>query len=266
MKIIKNNSNQLILCRNPYYSIIFGLIFILTGLGISYAVTRSISLHCEHVEKNRITCELSKKLLDIIPIGQHTIVNIRKASVEESNDIEDDMPTYRVIFITANGNVPLISFYSSGYGDKAKIAKQINNFINTEGNDTLDIKIDYDLWTLIYLFGFSGSGIFAILSAKRVTFEMNHSEGILCIRKVSLLSSNQEKYLLREIEDVYLQTKRVNEDLKTYRVTFRTTSDEDIPLNPAYTWVGIKGMLRTIKIIKDFLGIHRHHQEGDPLS
>lgn len=266
MKIVESNSNQLILRSTPYFMILFGLIFAVVGLGVAFFAARSMDLHCEHLRVDQITCELTEKLLGVVPVGQRTIVNIQHATIDESTDSDGDS-TYRIVFITVNSDsdVPLTSFYSSGYNAKARVAEQINDFIKTGQNSTVNIRVNYDLWILIFPFGFGGAGTLIILLSKWVTVEMNRSEGVVHIKRVGLLGNSQEEYLLNEINNVHLQSSYGSKGSRTYRIAFRTTSDEEIPLTSVYT-SGVKGKQRAVEAIQDFLHPYQRSQKDDPFT
>lgn len=264
MKIVENNTNQLTLRSDPYGQIIFGLIFALAGFAITYFIGRSVDMHCERVQPKQITCELTDKLMGISPVGKRTISNIESAEVDEHRDSDGDR-TYKVVLITANGPVPMTGFSSSGYGSKAAIAEKINDFIQGGRQGALDIQVPMDWWILIFLFIFGGFGIGAVLLAKTVQVEMSRSEGVLRIRHDGLFGSGQQEFLLREIQDVVLQSHRGSKGSTTYRIAFLTTSDEEIPLSSVYS-SGMGGKRRAVEAMKDFLTPYRRPQDQEPFA
>jgi hypothetical protein len=264
MKIIENNPNQLILRSDPYGQIIFGLFFALIGFAITYFIGRSVDIRCERADAKQITCQLTDKLLGITPVGKRTINHIQSAEVSEHRGSKGSY-TYQVMFITANGPVSLTGYSSSGYEPKANIAEKVNNFIQGGRQDVLEFQAAMDWWVLLFLFIFGGFGVGAILLAKTVQIEMRRSEGVMRIRKDGLFGSGEQELLLREIQDVVLQSHRGSKGSTTYRVAFITTSDEEIPLTVYYS-SGVGGKQRTVEAIKNFLTPYRGPQDQDPFA
>jgi hypothetical protein len=263
MKIIENSPNQLILRSNPFWQLIFGLIFALAGLAITYFLGRSVDTHCEHTSSREITCTLTEKLFSLVPVGQRTIPNIYGAEVEESRDSDGDT-TYKVVFLTNAERVPLTGYTSSGYSSKAEVAEQINQFVQAGRQNSLDIQVKMEWWILIFLVAFGGVGVGIVVFAKTVQIEMNRSEGVLRIQKDGIFGTSRNEFLLREIEDIYLQSSS-DSDGTTYRVAFRIAGGEEIPLTGYYS-SGYKSKQRDVDLMKDFLSPYQRPQNQDPYS
>jgi hypothetical protein len=251
MKIVENDANRLVLRSNPYFQIIIGMILALTGLVITFFFGRSVELHCERAGTEQITCQLTQKLLDFQPLGKRTVSNIQGAEVVESRDSDGDS-TYKVVFITANGRLPLTNFSSSEYSAKANLSRQINDFISRPRQNSLDTQVNMEWWILIILFAFSGGGILVILLAKTVVIEMVRTEGVMRIIKDGLFGSGQEDLILRDIEDVELESSHSSQGSTTYRIAFHIHDGRNVFLTRYFT-SGRKNKQAAVDAMKNFL-------------
>jgi len=258
MKIIENTPDRLVLRSDPTLQIVFGLVFAVTGLIITYFFGRSVDVHCEKIEPRQVNCQLTPKLLGLKPLGQRRVLNVQKAEVSESRDSDGDS-TYRVIFITAAGKVSLTNYSSSGYSAKANLAEQINSFIRDNQRTALDVKVNMDWWILIFLFAFTGVGIIVILVAKTTVIEMIRSEGVLRILKGGLFGSGQEEHILRDIESIELESSRSNRGNPTYRIVFHVADGGNLLLSRWYT-SGRKGKQTAVDAMNKFLASYRPPQ------
>jgi hypothetical protein len=234
MKIIENTPDRLILRNFPFIQLIFGLSFALAGLIVTFFFGRSFDLHCVRRESKQIDCNVTQKLLGYQELGQTSVTAIQKAEVDESTDSDGDT-TYKVVFITSKGRVPLTSFSSSGYNAKADLAHQINNFINADQQASLDIQLKMEWWILIFLFLFTGVGVIVILLSRTVEIQMVRSEGIMRILKGGIFGTRREEHLLREIESVELESSHSSEGNTTYRIAFHIAGGGTLHLSRMFS-------------------------------
>ena len=92
-------------------AVIFGIIFSACGCLMGYFFGQQTTLNCLWVEPMQIECNMKKSWLGLVPLGEESVRGLEGAMVDESCD--EDGCTYRVELDTADGIVPLTSFYLS---------------------------------------------------------------------------------------------------------------------------------------------------------
>jgi len=265
MKIIESNSNILRLRSDPYFQIIFGLIFALSGIAVLYFFGRSVDVVCQKTSTNRVTCELTEKLIGIVPIGQRTVVDIRSAEVEEHRDSDGDY-TFQVVFVTVDGRKSLTSYTSSGYRDKADVADRLNAFIQGGRQNQLELQVPMEWWILLFPVIFGGVGISSVVMSKTVLIDLSSAEGLMRIQKNGLFGNSKDEHPLRDIEEVYLQKSRSSRrGNSTYRIVFRMIDGEEISTSRMYS-SGYKGKQRAVEAINAFLKPYQRPQDWDPFA
>ena len=145
-----------------FFQIIIGFMIAMVGLVITYYFGRSADLHCVRAGERLISCGITQKLLGVQALDERRVNGIQKAEVDESIDSQGDA-TYRVVFVTPNGRVPLTHFTSSDYAPKADLVHQVNNFINSDQQSILDVQVKIEWWKWLFFFGFTGLGVGMIL-------------------------------------------------------------------------------------------------------
>jgi hypothetical protein len=149
---------------DSFFQILIGLLIALVGPLVTFYVGRSTDLHCMHTGAQTIRCAITHQLLGIQPMDTRQVDGIQKAEVDENLESGSDS-TYRVIFITAYGNEPLTSSYSSGYSSKAELVKQIDTYIDSDQQSPLDVQMKIEWWVWVLLFGSIGLGVGMILGS-----------------------------------------------------------------------------------------------------
>jgi hypothetical protein len=264
MKIIESDSNRLVLRSFPSIQILVGLVFALSGLLITFFFGRSYDLHCVRAGSKQVDCRVTQKLLGFQVIDQRKVTAIQKVEVDESTDSDGDT-TYKVVFITPGRRVPLTSFSSSGYNAKADLAHQINNFINSDRQASLDIQVKMEWWILIFLFTFTGVGVVAILLSRTVEIHMLRSEGLMRILKGGIFGTRQEEHILREIESVELESSRSSEGGSTYRIAIHTVRGEKLLLSRMFS-SGRGGKQQAVDAMNQFLAPYHQDPYGNSPS
>ena len=145
-----------------FFQILIGFIIVMVGLVITYYFGRSADLHCVRTEARQIRCDITQKLLGLQPLGERRVSRIQMAEVDQSIDSEG-VSTYRVVFVTSDGRVPLTNSTSSDYAPKADLVHQVNNFINSDQQSILDVQVKIAWWIWLFCFGFTGLGVGMIL-------------------------------------------------------------------------------------------------------
>ncbi len=128
-------------------SALWGMVFTGAGILALYFFARTTTLNCERGPKDQVTCVKSEHLLGVIDFSDDHIPSLENAWVSESCD--DDGCTYRVELDAARGTFHLTSYTSSGYRSKEEIADQINTFIRSSSEASLEIEVSTGLLGLL---------------------------------------------------------------------------------------------------------------------
>jgi hypothetical protein len=126
---------------------IWGMVFTGAGILSFFLFARNTTLTCERGPKDQISCVKSEDLMGVLNFKDVHIPSLENAWVSESCD--DDGCTYRVELEAARGNFHLTSYSSSGYRSKEKTADQINTFIHSSSEQTLEIEASTGLLGII---------------------------------------------------------------------------------------------------------------------
>lgn len=119
-------------------AVLFGAVFTACGCLMSFIFGQQTTLNCTRVESTQIECSKQSKWVGLVPLGEESIQNLEGARVDENCD--EDGCTYRVELNTADGIVPLTSFYSSGSKSKQKTADRINAFVRNSSESSLAVE------------------------------------------------------------------------------------------------------------------------------
>jgi hypothetical protein len=150
-----------------FFQILIGFMIVMVGLVITYYFGRSEDFHCVRAGAEQIRCDITQKLLGFQPLSKRRVNSIQMAEVEQSIGSDGDS-TYRVIFITPNGRVPLTNYTSSDYSPKADLVSQVNTFINSDQQTILDVQVKIEWWKWLFFFGFTGLGVgMSLVSLKK---------------------------------------------------------------------------------------------------
>ena len=143
-------------------SILFGLVFMIMGIFFMFVFGQVTDLSCEKTETGKIECSKGVKFLGVIPLSNSEFRDVYRADVEESCD--DDGCSYRVVLTTIDGELPLTSYFTSGWAGKEEIAGQINAFIGSNLNrETLSIQENSGLWASLFSMVFLLVGLYQLI-------------------------------------------------------------------------------------------------------
>ena len=96
-------------------------------------------VNCTRPEPSLIQCARTTWLFGIIPYETTNFAEVAGAYVDESCD---DGCTYRVVFTTAEGDMPLTTYYSGGSSYKHDQVRQINGFLGDREQRELTVHGD----------------------------------------------------------------------------------------------------------------------------
>ncbi len=115
-----------------------GMIIVAVGILPTYFFARTTTLTCERGPKEQINCVKSENIYGIIYFKDEHIPSLENAWVSEDCDYESC--TYQVVLHASRGNFPLTDYTSSGTRSKEEIVDQINIFIHSSSEPTLEIE------------------------------------------------------------------------------------------------------------------------------
>jgi hypothetical protein len=144
---------------------VFGLIFVLVGLGILYLFCQTSQLVCSQQTGKTANCSLRVSELGLIPVRSADIPGVQSARVEQ--DCSGSSCSYRVELVQANGLTPMTSYYSGGQTDKQATADQINRALQTGSLQNFSVSTPFNLISLLAAVVFAGAGIYAMLVPMR---------------------------------------------------------------------------------------------------
>lgn len=215
-RIAKSISNLLLV-------LLLGFPFLLKGLLMGLLLGRVATLNCDRVGPAQVTCELrSSSLL----AGSTSITQLQGAEVE-GNSYSDDLPTFRVVVITEDGNIPLTRSFTSGVSKKQENVDRINAFVKTSTEPSLRIQEDQRGFALLgVVCSLVGGGlIFGFLFwklPKSCLFDKN-SDRVTLIRQNMLFQSD-----IREERIDAIKVAQIDSDENTYNIRLVLQSGDSI--------------------------------------
>ncbi|MGD8758940.1 MAG: hypothetical protein PVJ07_01660 [Anaerolineales bacterium] len=146
-------------------SLVFGLIFVVTGFVIIFFWGRSITVTCNRAPNLRVSCTSESKLLGLFRVDKDVIAGLEAAWVDESCD--EDGCTYCVVLTTSRGEVRPDSTYDSTYASKVDLAGRINSFL--QGTEEETVAFQFTKGFVLTVFGgiFALAGLWLIIGSAR---------------------------------------------------------------------------------------------------
>jgi hypothetical protein len=200
MKMKKQGDYELVFKSNPFFTWIFGTIFIASGLAIIIFFGTVTIFVCQRDGEDSNVCNYE----EIGLLGSQTkkipLEQVKEAKVGIYTD-DDNSKTYRVEILTDLETLPFPSYYSSDYESKKTFSDQINTFItNPEVNE---ISITNDERFFYYIFGgiFIGLGLMVVfVFGKFVTCRFDKIIGTMTLSRRGLFGTKVIKHYLSEIK------------------------------------------------------------------
>ena len=130
------------------FLLIFGLVFMGSGLWLLVIGGQASLLECRRSETSRVSCVKRVNWMGIIPMSERPIKDLQGAWVRVSESTEGGDPTmYRVELITEQGDIPLTgddllvlkTFISDDRSREEEEAARINAFVK-QGEGTLEVR------------------------------------------------------------------------------------------------------------------------------
>jgi hypothetical protein len=146
---------------------LFGLIFILAGLGVLYMFGQTTQMTCTHTTTHQADCTLQIRALGLIPLRTAQVEGVRGARVTQSCSDSASNCTYRVELLQGRSSTPLTAFYSSGKSDKLALADRINSSLQDDSRKEFSAGVPLN-WLIVLFSGvFVAAGIYAVFVPMR---------------------------------------------------------------------------------------------------
>ena len=152
---------------------VFGLIFVLVGLGALYLFGQTVRLACTRQDGGTISCTLQTSAVGLVPLRSATVAGLQSARLGHSCNGGGNC-SYRVELVGANGTTAVTDFYSTGKTDKQALADQINRFEQDSAAQTLQAEVPLNPLTVLFCGVFVAAGIFAMFVPMRPGHHYHH--------------------------------------------------------------------------------------------
>jgi hypothetical protein len=126
------------------------VVFVGVGLLVLFFLGQNDTLRCTRTGGTQVHCTLTTTWMNISRLKEVTFSSLISANTEENCD--EDGCTYRVMLVTSSGGLPLTNVYSSGYESKQKMVDQINSYLRTSDQRSLEIESSSGLWIVLPVF------------------------------------------------------------------------------------------------------------------
>ncbi len=263
MKIIHHSPTLLTLQLRPWFLWLFGAAFSTAGLVVILLLGNVTTLTCQRTGTTG-DCKLSQSGVLDSSLQRLPLNEVRGAEIATHHNRDGN--TYQIRLLTDTGEIPLTSYYSSGYSSKANVVQQIEQFVSNPEISSLSIQED-GRW-FAYPFGgvFLLSGLaIATCFGQVVTCSFDKTMGKFTIQRQGLLGNHQRHYRIQDISNVEIEESRGNNS-STYRVSLVIYDDSSdgyqrsknyhqmVPLTTYYS-SGYNEKQKTVDSIRNFLDL-----------
>lgn len=234
MKILEYTSTKLTIQQNaPARHWIIGMIFILIGLVAIAGPEQLTTFKCDRLNMKQGSCELVQSSLIASDVKTFSLESIQEAKLETNPNSQEQAS--RLILVTKTEQIPIISEYSSNFEHQRNIMQQINNFLVTSTQPSLEIVEDsrifsYLFGSLFIIAGLVGSG----LMTQQCTCNFDKTVGAVTLTKKGLLWKRSQKRTTSEILGLQVETNKKQSDKNKYRLSLVLNSGQKLNLGSNY--------------------------------
>ncbi len=210
MKIVSRDSEKMVLRpEGTILAILFGLVFVVAGLGIVALTSIEYRLSCDRVSGGQAQCRLSQGLFGIA-LKQESVNGLRGArldsreSTSRSNGRTRTTTVYQVVLITANGERWVGASGNIDVAGQERFVGSVDVFAQSPNLTNLDIAYGgAKLWWFGAIFVLVGL-IMAVsgLQSMFTTWTFDREQGVLVKRSETLLGIRVYEYALRDVVGV----------------------------------------------------------------
>lgn len=247
MRTVSESPSRLVMqSRGNLFPILFGLVFVLLGLGLGYILGQRYALTCTRPEPAYVDCQLDRTLLGY-PVGSRSLPRVSRAYLDVSESSDGD--TYRVVLVTASGEVPLTGYYSSERAPQWEAVRELEAFLASSEDASVTVYSATGRLGFLFAAIFALSGVAALfVGLQTTTLTLDRLRNEFDFERRWLLARTRIHYPLAEIDSAY-----VAGNGSTFRPVLRLTSGEEVPLSRYYS-SGRESKAALVSAINNFLG------------
>lgn len=239
MKVLEHTANRLKLRHIPVMRWIGGGVVVVLSLGgLVYLIAMkpvSASLNCQHISDTQASCEL-RQFTWTGSMQIHKLYDLQNAAVVSRSSSRRSR-TYHVELFNGVHAIAFLTDTDGGRSQQETIATQINQFLGTPAQDTLQLqqsgRTKAGLFSLLGLFGL-GVGVMMTRSPATICTFYKRLNKVVLERKRWCGSKQVIERSLQQVQGVEIEEKRVKYG-KVYRSVLVLVSAERLPLNQNYT-------------------------------
>ncbi len=267
MKIVHRDEDTLVLRPGGAGSILFGLIFVIAGLGVVLLTSIEYRLSCQRAS-GQAQCQLSQGLFGFA-LQSEPVNGLRGArldsreSTSHSNGRRSTSIVYQVVLITASGERRVGSSSNIDVAGQTRFVENTNTFVQRPNLTSLDIAYGgAKLWWFGAIFVLAGLVVAVLgLQATFTTWTFDRAQNTFVQRSETLLGVKVRESALQDLADVQVATSRGASSYShrshhrsgpTYRVELVFSDGNVIPLTLWYS-SGYQDKERTAAVIREFL-------------
>lgn len=245
MQIVSQTATKLVMQeKTPRISLIFGMIFLILGIGVVLYCGQITKLECSRSnilsipEVNNIgKCELIHERF----WGTHTEIFPLK-ELQGATIMEDgEGTTYQISLLMRNSKILFTPYYSLGKENQVKIVEQINSFLKQSDQQFLTVQHDDRTWSYILglvllLIALYSSHILQNILTGQEIWIFDISEGTIFSHQLRWGRSpkiSEYPLLLQDIMKVAIE-KEPNDDSR-YRIVLCLRNGIILPISPHYS-------------------------------
>jgi hypothetical protein len=253
MEILYHTDEVLEMRPRPWrLFVLMGILFTLVGIVVYFFLGQKIILACTRETTSQPSCMLSRTFLGYT-ISEKSLNGLVGARLIESEDDDGDL-IYKIILDTEQQQIPVTTYFSSGYQAKLQFVGEVNAFFNYTDKQTVTVETGGGN-ALIMPIVCACTGLLELFVGLRVRnniWRIDKVEHMLTRKRKNLLGSKVTEYALDQITGAMVASSRDSEGDTTYRINFTTSSGEDIPMTSLYT-SGFRKKQETVTLINEFL-------------
>lgn len=247
MKIVNQTSNQLKLRLIPVLCWMVAGLF--AALVLDWIATaKGSTLTCNRTELAKGSCKVVQSGL----LGSEREIPL---SALQGATVERSKSDYRVVLLTtANSEVPLTLYYSSGESEKYVIASRINDFVRIPGKTSLVVKQGPGFGYYLYGGIFFAASLFTVYLSPIETCLFDKTLGSFNFKRQGLFGTEVIKHRICEIADIQVKESPGSKGGTYYQVIIVLVSGDRLPLTLCPS-SGKKSTQKTASCIRKFLNL-----------
>jgi hypothetical protein len=254
MAKLRKTSATLMLRDSDLLAWAAGALFTLTGL-LALASGEKTTLNCSQSHEIIGRCQLTQSGFLSTVSKDIPLAELQEASVDVASNHKSGWK-YRVLLHTLRGTLPLSQTYTQGRQEKEAIAAQINHFIATPNQSSLNVQQDYRFYYALVGSLFLGAGVISFLCGRIRTCWLDQAKNQLRFRQLGLVGRQYTECPLGEILSVELEShtrEYKGKSTFSHRIILYLSSNERLILTPYMA--NTENVKTILQEITDFLDL-----------